>query len=153
MLRRVSWTNIAAVLLALYLGAYCGVSGQEGPTVGPVYDVPPGAFRIRPVPGFYRQWHAEAIDCAGVTGYFDDIEWWAVPGGDGFWIYGHGPYAGYYDRTPEPDRIYIIAHDQENEGLVKHEALHQRADTVGVHQSPPYGACAPPYYDNQPWRR
>jgi hypothetical protein len=113
--------------------------------------VPIGAYRIEPYP-FYREWHAEVVECAGEYADFDALEFWAVPA-RAFRIYGAGTFAGYYDRLTDPDRIYLVEWDLENEGLVKHEMLHQVADSVGAHPIPPYDHCAPRMFDGARWRR
>jgi hypothetical protein len=117
------------------------------------YEVPEGAYRFHP-PAFYREWHAEAVHCVGRDYYpsFSDVEWWAVPGKNGFKLYGGGPYAGFFDPRPDPDRIYLIAHDLENEGLVKHESTHHALSPDVGHPVPPFGNCSPAFYDAAPWR-
>jgi hypothetical protein len=134
--------------LALFLLAFA----FPGPTP---YEVPEGAYRFHPYE-FYRTWHTEMVHCVGMDGYpsFSDIEWWAVPAPQGFHLYGGGPYAGYYDRKTDPDRIYLVDHDLEDEGLVKHEIGHQALppDLPNAHPVPPYVYCAPLFYDAERWK-
>jgi len=129
--------------------------GAGALVLGPEYDVPSERhWRLRPVPEIYRTWHAEFNECAGTTAVFDDIDWWAVHAPDGFYLYGAGPFVGYYDdRGDERDRIYLVSHDLEDEGLVKHEIGHQESAPDSHPVPVPYGDCAPRWYNNQVWKR
>jgi hypothetical protein len=148
--RQLSLTSALVALLAFVLPGH--VRAQEGSAPEP-YEVPEGAYRFHP-PVFYREWHAEAVHCVGRDYYpsFSDVEWWAVPGKDGFGLYDGGPYAGFFDPRPDPDRIYLLAHDLENEGLVKHEITHHALSPDVGHPVPPFGFCSPAFYDAAPWR-
>lgn len=117
----------------------------------PPLEVPPEAYRFKPYP-IYWTWLREVNECAGTDGRVEDIEFWAVPS-RGFGLYGGSRFAGYFDKRADPDRMYLVEHDRENEGLVKHEFLHQQADTLGTHPTPPYWLCAPIDYVDAPWRR
>lgn len=150
-MKRVSVTNILAVLFALWLGAYCAGCASV-PQEVPEYQVPVGAYLIEEPYEFYTEWLAEVVECAGAEGVSGEIEIWGVPGLT-FHLYGSGMFAGYYDAHPDPDRIYLVDWDLENEGLVKHELLHAVADTAGRHPSPPYDYCAPSYITWELWRK
>ena len=135
----------ALSLLVAGLGACATLPLAQG------FQVPPGAYRYEPY-AIYATWLDEVNDCAEVDGHMEDLEWWAVPR-QWFYLYGGLYLVGYFDKLPEPDRIYLVEWDRENEGLVKHELLHQVADTVGAHPSPPYEYCAPRWHDGAIWRR
>ena len=139
-------------LLFVLALAGCATLGQPMPDDEYiVLQVPVGAYKFKPYP-IYEIWLNEVNECAGTDGRIEDIEFYAVPA-QWFFLYGGGYYAGYFDKAADPDRMYLIEHDRENEGLVKHEFLHQKADTIGAHPTPPYLYCAPYVYDDQPWRR
>lgn len=114
-------------------------------------QVPVGAYEFRPYP-IYETWLDEVNECAGTNGKMRDIEFYAVPS-RGFFLYGGGVYAGYFDKMADPDRMYLVEHDRENEGLVKHEFLHQEADTIGAHPTPPYEQCGPIWASGEIWRK
>ena len=139
-----------ALLLALAL-AGCATAGQVPAADEVVIQVPVGAYRFRPFE-IYETWLDEVNACAGTDGRIEDIEFYAVPR-RWFFLYGTDYFMGYFDKLADPDRMYLVEHDRENEGLVKHEFLHQKADTVGSHPIPPYVYCAPYVYEDQPWRR
>ena len=138
-------------MITTVLFSGCALNPDPGEVDLVVIQVPSGAYRFRPY-AIYETWLNEVNECAGTSGRLDDIDFYAVPR-RGFFLYGGGYFAGYFDKLPEPDRIYLVEHDRENEGLVKHELLHQEADTIGVHSVPPYDYCGPMWYDDRPWRK
>lgn len=150
-MKRVSVSNILAVLIALWVGVYCSGCASP-PRQAPQYQVPVGAYLIEEPYAIYHEWLAEVVACAGVTGKLSAIEIWGVPA-RAFNLYGQGLFSGYYDARPNPDRVYLVDWDLENEGLVKHEMLHAVADRDGAHPVPPYDYCAPGYIIVEPWRK
>jgi hypothetical protein len=68
-------------------------------------------------------WWSEVEACSGISGDFDDISWYVVPGENPFQVKGFDrPVAGYWDGAA--DRIVILQWVPSVKHLVRHEALH-----------------------------
>lgn len=120
--RRPSWSTIAAVLCALWLGATC--SGCVTPTFRPIQQQAFGALPLEPEE-WYRILHAEMESCLKVRRDFDQIRWFVVQPGVMDWngenVQGTGALAG---RWSWPDKIFLDARFVFHEGVVKHEIGH-----------------------------
>jgi hypothetical protein len=107
------------------------VAGLAACGFEPAGDVPISA------PDVYREWYAKTEACSGLTGSFDRIKWYEVPG-DGFDC-PSGRCAG---RWNSDHHIYISAAFLEDEMVVRHEMLHELIGHPG-HPDPPFGKGCP----------
>jgi hypothetical protein len=97
---------------------------------------PAGETSIQ-APAFYREWWSRTEACSGLTGDFDTVRWFAVPG-HGFEC-PSGTCAGRWERG---HRIFISADFESNELVVRHEMLHELIGHGG-HPNPPFGPECP----------
>lgn len=118
-----SLVRSAAALVALSLTASCNLE-------------PSGEQAMSP-PSFYREWWARTEACSGLTGNFDKVQWFVVP--------GHGfdcPSGKCAGRWESGHRIYLSADFDTNELVVRHEMLHELIGRPG-HPDPPFGSECP----------
>jgi hypothetical protein len=96
---------------------------------------PASAVAFTP-PGSYRIWWAAIESCAGISGDFDRVEWYEVPGSS----YPCPAYEGRCEGWWRPPHTIYMAQDQlANRKLAEHEMLHdllQRGD-----HPPVFAAC------------
>ena len=93
---------------------------------------PQGETPTDPPPA-YREWWARTEACSGLTGTFDRIKWYTVPGSS-FPCSG-GSCVGHW----ESDHHIVISADWSNsEMVVRHEMLHDLVGHPG-HPDPPFG--------------
>ena len=84
-------------------------------------QVPLNAEMMTP-PEIYRDWWRGAEACAGVTGDFDQIRWWIVPGYS--WVLTRNNYSMEINGLQYRDNIYVAAFWASDKALVTHEILH-----------------------------
>ena len=95
---------------------------------------PAGAVSFKPH-AIYRTWWSEIEGCAGVTGDFDRVEWYAVPGSSYSCPAHEGRCDGWW-RSPHT--IYMAQDWLYDRQLAEHEMLHdllQRGDHPPVFQA------------------
>ena len=112
--------------------------------------LPDGAIHITP-PSMYRTYFQEVEVCSGLSGDFDTIQWYIIPGVDSFESENIGHYKKLAGITILPERIIVIAGNQiSNTYVVRHEILHDLANTT---QHPPeiFGWTAPCAYCITHW--
>ena len=99
--------------------------------------VPPNAERNDP-PGLYAAWYAQTEACTGVTGDFNRVRWFKVPG-ERWWDPLFQQYVvGTWRR---PHDIYIVEAHASNVDVVKHEAVHDLLQG-GAPDDPRFGQCS-----------
>lgn len=104
-------------LLALGLAATAAACYS---IIDPEINLPPDASLTTPPPE-YAQWYAEVEVCAGVTGSFAQVRWFSVPH-EQWWDPVFEQYTTGTWR--EPHDIYIASSHADNQGLVRHEIVH-----------------------------
>ena len=91
--------------------------------------LPAGARPFTPE-AVYREWWSQIVSCSGLTGNFQDVSWYVVPGEDPFTAPGVAqPVIGYWTR--DGNRIVLLEWVPNRSALVRHEMLHallRRAD-------------------------
>jgi len=96
---------------------------------------PAGAVPFTP-PDAYRTWWTAIESCAGISGDFDRVEWYEVPGSS----YPCPAYEGSCEGWWRPPHTVYMSQDQVNDRrLAEHEMLHdllQRGD-----HPPAFQAC------------
>src|SRR2546425_13182496 len=81
---------------------------------------PAGAVQFTPA-AVYRTWWAEIESCAGLSGDFDRVEWYEVPGSS----YSCPAHEGHCDGWwRSPHTIYMAQGLLYNRRLAEHEMLH-----------------------------
>lgn len=70
-------------------------------------------------PAAYRLWHQSIGECAGLTGRFERITWYTVPGRDFSCPIGR---CGGWFRPPHT--IFLAQERVDDQSLVQHEILH-----------------------------
>jgi hypothetical protein len=92
----------------------------------------------------HREWWARTQSCSGLSGSFERLRWFVVPGRDfacptgrciGRWEPGH--------------RIYIAEAWVESEFVTRHEMLHDLLGKPG-HPDPPFGNGCPLTWESWP---
>lgn len=124
--RRPSWSTIAAVLCALWLGATCSGCATSFSTVF-------NARRLRPE-GWWREIHEQVERCIGRSRPFSAIEWYVtrpgVMGEVGEVMPNTGTVAGLWSP---PNRIYLDARYVMSAGVIRHELAHYVMDGGNNH--------------------
>ena len=92
----------------------------------------------------YREWFAATEACSGVSGDFDRIDWYIVPG-NSFSCPG-GECAGHWNSG---HAIYIAEGWVASEMVVRHEILHDLLGRSG-HPDPPFGSPCPLTWETWP---
>jgi hypothetical protein len=96
------------------------VTGGCDSILGAKVPFPPAAERAEPLPS-YRDWFREVEQDAGLTGDFDRIRWYRVPGDR----WSNGDHAGIRGMwVKRGNRIYIAQVYWGDSRVVKHEVLH-----------------------------
>jgi hypothetical protein len=118
----------AAALVAV-LGSCRTITAPERPA---------GAIELTP-PAIYARWWAMTEACSGVTGDFNDISWFTVPGAasfdrDGTQVLGYWTNAG--------NQIVLAGNASLSGGNVRHEMLHALLRGGGHPRSQFLGRCA-----------
>lgn len=110
------------------LAASLLTSGCDIPTGA---SAPPGAIPFDP-PAIYREWAAEVGRAANRRGSIDRVRWLVVPGD--YWML-EGSEEKTIGQWFSDGRIYIASAWTSDEGLIKHEILHEilRGDTDHKH--------------------
>ncbi|HEX4573585.1 MAG TPA: hypothetical protein VH158_00540 [Gemmatimonadales bacterium] len=96
---------------------------------------PAGAVELTPPP-IYQTWWAEIEACAGLSGHFDQIDWYQVAGTSYACPAYDGRCAGWWQP---PHTIYLATAWLNDRRIVEHEMLHellQRSD-----HPPVFRAC------------
>jgi hypothetical protein len=88
-------------------------------------------------PDFYRAWFAKTEACSGITGDFDRIKWFEVPGNE-----FDCPSGQCVGRWNTDHSIFISQAWTDNEMVVRHEMLHDLIGHPG-HPDPPFGSPCP----------
>jgi len=91
--------------------------------------LPAGAVPIA-APAAYQAWFGRTEECSGLSGKFQGIEWYVVPGVESFGT-AAGPKVGMWERTGSVARIIIAGAYLEHEMVVRHEMLHHLLDREG----------------------
>ncbi len=115
--RMASW----ALFLPLGLTA-CGVTD-------PSSTLPLGAEPLV-APSNYLSWFGETEQCSGLSGQFDRIQFYVVPGVTSFET-EIGPTFGLWSRIGGTDRIILAGAQVGEEMVVRHEMLHALIGTKG----------------------
>jgi hypothetical protein len=89
-------------------------------------------------PAPYRQWWAKTEACSGLSGNFERVQWFVVPGYQ--FDCPTGECVGRWES--EGHRIYLAEDWVENEMVVRHEMLHDLIGHPG-HPNPPFGNPCP----------
>lgn len=88
--------------------------------IGPELTLPPDAFQADPL-AEYAEWYMEVEECTGVEGDFDAVRWFEVPH-ERWWDPVWKQYAVGTWRSPHD--IYLAEPRRDDEGIVKHEMVH-----------------------------
>ena len=103
-------------LLAIWLGVASCATLEPGP-------LPDGAVPMTPAPT-YAEWFTRTEACAGLSGDFEEIEWYVVPDVSTFET-EMGDKVGLWEQTGGVNRITIAGAYTEHEMVVRHEMLHE----------------------------
>ena len=105
-------------------------------------DILGGQLRTLIEPGpEYATWYAETEECTGIKGDFERVLWFTFP--DRFPCEEFGTCSGFWDDH----RIFLQAENANNEGLVKHEIIHDLLagspanDANAKHDDPVWDRC------------
>lgn len=104
---------------------------------------PEGAIPIDP-PERYAPWWEETRVCSGLSGRFESIRWFVVPGRS-----FECPTGLCVARWEPGHRIYLAEQWADHEMVVRHEMLHDLIGKSG-HPDPPFGSECPLTWDS--WR-
>jgi hypothetical protein len=103
----------------LVLAVALAATGCES-IIDPELLLPPNPVPTTPSVD-YATWYTQAEACTGVTGDFDRVRWFSVPG-ERWWDPLWEQYAIGTWRSPHD--IYIAEAHLDNEDVVKHEIVH-----------------------------
>jgi hypothetical protein len=117
----------AALLLAAG-GAACSLITEPLPA-----DAEPFA-----PPAVYARWWAMTEECSGLSGNFDDVSWYRVPGTR--FMHGGREAGGSWSKFA--NRIVLAESNVENGDMVRHEMLHALRGLPGHTRSQFLGTCA-----------
>jgi hypothetical protein len=106
-------------------------------SVGPNLETPPDAAPTEALAD-YPVWYAEVEACVGVTGNFDLVRWYSVPG-ERWWDPEFEQYAIGTWRSPHD--IYLASTRLEDKNLVKHEIVHDLLQG-GLRDDPRFLLCS-----------
>lgn len=91
------------------------------PIIGPEFTRPPDASLAEPL-AIYETWFSQTEACTGVTGDYESVRWFEVPG-ERWWDPLRQQYAVATWRPPHD--IYITSAHFDDEYVVKHEVVHE----------------------------
>ena len=109
-------------LVAFMIGGCSAFS----PSIAPL---PAGAVQVSPRPEF-AAWFARTEACAGLSGQFQQIQWFVVPGAETFET-AEGPKVGMWEKSGSVARIIVAGRYLDHEMVVRHEMLHHLLDREG----------------------
>jgi hypothetical protein len=96
----------------------------------PAAQLPTGALAFS-APAAYRTWWSLVESCSGLTGDFNAVQWYQVPGTTTFVVPGSGPANGVWYSN---GNIVVLAGDSAQSGqTVRHEMLHSLIGPVSGH--------------------
>ena len=91
--------------------------------------LPAGAVQLAARPDF-AAWFSKTEACARVSGQFQQIQWFVVPGAATFET-SEGPKVGMWEKSGSVARIIIAGRYLDHEMVVRHEMLHHLLDREG----------------------
>ncbi|HEU5169054.1 MAG TPA: hypothetical protein VFU46_00880 [Gemmatimonadales bacterium] len=94
----------------------------------------PSTYEPVSPPATYRDWFGKTEACSGLSGDFDRIRWYVVPGSE--FACPSGACAA---RWIDDHRIFVAQAYLANELVVRHEMLHDLIGHAG-HPDPPFGS-------------
>jgi hypothetical protein len=97
--------------------------------LAPPGPIPDHAHQIEP-PAEYRGWWSATELCSDLTGRFEAIEWYVVPGASTIPTES-GPKVGVWSRSSAGTRIVLAGNYAGSELVVRHEMLHALLDRGG----------------------
>jgi hypothetical protein len=103
----------------------------------PSPSLPAGAQLVG-APAHYLEWFHRTEACAGLSGSFEAIEWYVVPGVTAFST-EDGEKVGLWSRQGTTHRIVIAGDYRDHEMVVRHEMLHSIIGRSG-HPAEYFGA-------------
>lgn len=109
--------------LSLLVGGLAALSGCDLPTE----PFPSGAVPFEP-PQAYATWWQLTSACSGITGDFDAVRWYVVPGAETIPVRGREYHGAWYR---DGNRIVLAERAQQSGPLVRHEMLHALIDRGG----------------------
>jgi len=92
-------------------------------------DLPAGAVQVA-APAHFAAWFDRTEACAGISGQFQQIQWFVVPGVETFET-SEGPKVGMWEKSGSVARIIIAGRYLDHEMVVRHEILHHLLDREG----------------------
>ena len=96
----------------------------------PEAQLPTGAIAFA-APAAYRTWWSVVQSCSGLTGDFNAVHWYQVPGTTTFLVPGSGAANGVWYSN---GNIIVVAGDSAQSGqIVRHEMLHALIGPVSGH--------------------
>ncbi len=78
----------------------------------------------------YQGWFGNTEACSRLSGRFNNIRWYVVPGAETFQTTA-GPKVGMWEKIGSEDRIIIAGRYVDHEMVVSHEILHYLLDREG----------------------
>ena len=120
----------------LVLAVALAATGCES-IIDPELLLPPNPVPTTPSVD-YATWYTQAEACTGVTGDFDRVRWFSVPG-ERWWDPLWEQYAIGTWRSPHD--IYIAEAHLDNEDVVKHEIVHDLLQGGHTHD-PRFKQCS-----------
>lgn len=81
-------------------------------------------------PAVYRDWFRRTEACAGLSGSFEAIQWFVVPGVDTFPT-SQGLKVGMWSRSGGRETIVIAGNWMGHEMVIRHEMLHSLLGEAG----------------------
>ena len=123
--------SVAAAAAACIMAGAASV-GCEVPVA------PENAYRVAALPS-YATWWTEDVECSGLTGDLQDVEWYVVPADSdgGFWC-EDGPDHTCAGEWVAPHSIYLAGPNKSypqgyaaDEWTVRHEMLHELVGRPG----------------------
>lgn len=96
---------------------------------GPSAHLPAGAVQIA-APREFAAWFARTERCSGISGQFQQIQWFVVPGAETFDT-REGRKVGMWEKNGSVTRIIVAGRYTQHEMVVSHEILHHLLDREG----------------------
>jgi hypothetical protein len=124
----------AVAACALCVLAMAALMSCDAPTA----PLPSGAQRFTP-PDVFRRWWALTEQCSGLTGDFNAVAWYVVPGVNSFSGQDGEPVQGIWELRH--NRIVLAGNGQLVGELVRHEMLHALVRGGGHLRSQFVGRC------------
>jgi len=113
--------DLMVVLGAISLAACAPTEPNSG--------LPTGAVELHPSLA-YQAWFQKTETCSGMSGVFQNVQWYVVPGVETFST-DQGPKVGMWLKTSRGDAIVLAGNYQEHEMVVRHEMLHSLLRQAG----------------------